>query len=70
MRLGSAHPPALSEGRQANPYDDVSWELPAHYKVKAIPTARRGGALGCTDLALLSNRNPAGRDGGELVPPF
>jgi hypothetical protein len=23
----------------SEPYDDVSWELPAHYKLKAIPTA-------------------------------
>ena len=31
----------------SEPYDDVSWELPAHYHLQAIPTADRGGAFGC-----------------------
>ena len=34
------------------PYDDVSWELPAHYHLQAIPTA--DAAVRSADLALLT----------------
>jgi hypothetical protein len=49
------------------PYDDVSWELPAHYKVDAIPTAdasvRTNAAL--RSLPLNETVKPAGRVTGD-----
>ncbi len=34
----------------SEPYDDVSWELPAHYHLQAIPTADAAGAFGQLSL--------------------
>jgi Zinc carboxypeptidase len=46
------------------PYDDVSWELPAHYKVKAIPTA--DPAVRSADLVELRDQPRAtGKVSGE-----
>ena len=36
----------------SEPYDDVSWELPAHYHLQAIPTS--DAAVRSADLALLT----------------
>jgi hypothetical protein len=45
------------------PYDDVSWELPAYYHVDAVPTA--DAAIRAARLtALDSNPHPAGRVSG------
>ncbi len=40
------------------PYDDVSWELPAHYHLEAIPTADPGRAQRRASLLLTSRRIP------------
>jgi hypothetical protein len=46
------------------PYDDVSWELPAHYHLQAIPTS--DAAVRSTDLALLTQPpHPAGKIAGS-----
>lgn len=48
----------------SEPYDDVSWELPAHYHLKAIPTS--DAAIRSADLALLSEvPHPAGKISGS-----
>ncbi len=47
----------------SEPYDDVSWELPAHYHLQAIPTADaavRSAAL----IALSEQPNPTGEVAG------
>ena len=45
------------------PYDDVSWELPAHYHLQAIPTA--DAAVRSADLALLTQPpHPEGKVAG------
>jgi len=43
----------------SEPYDDVSWELPAHYRLQAIPTA--DASVRATSLSLVSEApHPAG----------
>ena len=45
------------------PYDDISWELPAHYRVEAIPTA--DASVRSVTLAPLTDApRPAGRVAG------
>lgn len=42
------------------PYDDVSWELPAHYHLKAVPTS--DGAIRSANLAVLTEApHPTGK---------
>jgi Zinc carboxypeptidase len=48
----------------SEPYDDVSWELPAHYHLQAIPTS--DAAVRSADLALLTQPpRPAGKIAGS-----
>lgn len=45
------------------PYDDISWELPAHYHLQVIPTV--DASVRSADLALLTNApHPQGRVDG------
>jgi len=47
----------------SEPYDDVSWELPAHYHLQAIPTS--DAAVRSADLALLAQSpRPVGKIAG------
>jgi hypothetical protein len=47
----------------SEPYDDVSWELPAHYHLQAIPTS--DAAVRSADLALLTQPpHPEGKIAG------
>jgi len=48
----------------SEPYDDVSWELPAHYHLQAIPTS--DAAVRSADLALLTQSPyPVGKIAGS-----
>lgn len=48
----------------SEPYDDVSWELPAHYHLQAIPTS--DAAVRSADLALLTQSpHPVGKIAGS-----
>jgi hypothetical protein len=48
----------------SEPYDDVSWELPAHYHLQAIPTS--DAAVRSADLALLAQPpHPVGKIAGS-----
>jgi hypothetical protein len=48
----------------SEPYDDVSWELPAHYHLQAIPTS--DAAVRSADLALLTQPpHPVGKIAGS-----
>jgi hypothetical protein len=48
----------------SEPYDDVSWELPAHYHLQAIPTS--DAAVRSADLALLTQPpHPVGEIAGS-----
>ena len=44
------------------PYDDVSWELPAHYKVDAIAIADRLGAHNRYFAATVKRNHQAQRE--------
>ena len=50
LRRGSAHAAELSPKDGERAYDDVSWELPAHYHLQAIPTADPSVRSGLTPL--------------------
>src|SRR4029077_13661117 len=48
----------------SEPYDDVSWELPAHYRLQAIPTA--DASVRTAALTLLTEEpHPAGAVAGS-----
>jgi hypothetical protein len=48
----------------SEPYDDISWELPAHYHLQAIPTS--DSAVRLADLALLAESpHPLGQIAGN-----
>lgn len=48
----------------SEPYDDVSWELPAHYRLEAIPTA--DGSVRAAAISPLSEMpHPAGKVTGD-----
>jgi hypothetical protein len=48
----------------AEPYDDVSWELPAHYHLQALPTA--DAAIRSSELTKLTDvPHPSGKVGGS-----